>query len=93
MGSRTAGMSGMSECRIYPGTRVKNHYRGARIGVGFDIIAVLGVTPPARITLPALFFILPISDRNRSEKLAQANARAAKNKSLRARCGGLEARK
>ena len=57
MGSRTAGGDGMSECWIYPGNRVKNHYR------------------------------------TRAEKLAQANARAAKNKSLRARCGGLEARK
>lgn len=32
-------------------------------------------------------------DRTKAEKLAQANARAAKNKSLRARCLGLEARK
>jgi len=31
-------------------------------------------------------------DQTKAEKLAQANARAAKNKSLRARCGGLEAR-
>jgi hypothetical protein len=32
-------------------------------------------------------------DKTKTEKLAQANARAAKNKSLRARCAGLEARK
>jgi len=56
MGSRTAGMGGMTECWIYSGNRVKN------------------------------------PNRTKAEKLAQTNARAAKNKSLRARCGGLEAR-